>query len=133
MEDIVKALKDTLEAWKQENHVGQDLDWKPLEALIPADWWGGFMYMGSMPGPEGRIHMYKHGITRRYLNISDNGQCWLYASVPGTYHEIDSISAVLRVYEGIEGLGATPSTVYDADYRAKRDAALAAAGYKVIG
>jgi len=40
-------------------------DWRPLENAIPSDYAEDFMFMGKAGG----IVLYKHRITRRYLNI----------------------------------------------------------------
>ncbi len=45
-------------------------NWTPLELLLPASELENFMYMGR----AGEIELYKHWLTRRYLNISADGQ-----------------------------------------------------------
>ncbi len=41
-------------------------NWSPLEAVVPPAELESFMYMGR----AGEIELYKHRLTRRYLNIS---------------------------------------------------------------
>lgn len=45
-------------------------NWAPLESALPRSQCASFMYMGS----SGDIVLYKHWSTRRYLNISSDGQ-----------------------------------------------------------
>jgi len=132
---LERKLRDTLASYKAE-FIGVNPDWEPLHKVIPPEWWGGWMFMQGELGPNGDIICYKHGITRKSLHIDSAGQCWNYHYVggnhPAEYTPVDSIDAVLAVYQGIENLGATPSTVYDKDYRDKRNAALTSAGFTVI-
>ena len=130
-------LRDTLDRFKAE-HIGVDPNWQPLERLLPPDWLGGWMFMQGGLGPNGDITCYKHGITRKSLHVDNKGQCWLwrYSEMQreGMYTPIGSIEAVLAVYRDIEAIGgASPSTIYDSDYIQRRNEALNAAGYTVVG
>jgi hypothetical protein len=58
-------------------------NWAPLELVLPARELEDFMYMGR----SGEIELYKHWLTRRYLNISADGQRF-YRYFDGTYVEI---------------------------------------------
>ena len=58
-------------------------NWTPLELVLPTCELENFMYMGR----AGEIELYKHWLTRRYLNISLNGQRF-YRYSDGTYVEI---------------------------------------------
>jgi hypothetical protein len=58
-------------------------NWTPLELLLPACELENFMYMGR----AGEIELYKHWLTRRYLNISADGKRF-YRYSDGTYVEI---------------------------------------------
>ena len=58
-------------------------NWTPLELLLPAGELENFMYMGR----AGEIELYKHCLTRRYLNISADGQRF-YRYSDGKYVEI---------------------------------------------
>ena len=48
-------------------------NWKALEKKI-GDRCQEFMYMGRVGG----INLYKHILTRRYLNLDDLGNCYIY-------------------------------------------------------
>jgi hypothetical protein len=132
---LERKLREILESYKA-GFIGGNPDWVPLHKVIPPEWWGGWMFMQGDLGPNGDIVCYKHGITRKSLHIDAEGRCWNYHYVgnnrPDIYTPVDSIDAVLAVYKGIEDLGATPSTVYDSDYRERRNQALKDAGFTVI-
>ena len=67
-------------------------NWTPLELVFPAGELEDFMYMGR----SGEIELYKHCITRRYLNISADGQRF-YRYFDGTYVEITRAVALDHV------------------------------------
>jgi hypothetical protein len=48
-------------------------NWKPLEDKLGARCQE-FMFMGRM----GSVNLYKHILTRRYLNLDDSGNCYVY-------------------------------------------------------
>ena len=126
-------LKVIIENWKKEQHIsGDSAEWKPLENLLPLEYCDGFMYMGK----SGNVHLYKHGVTRKYLNMDDDGICYRYSPKGcdnmGIYLPIDELQAVLHVYKDIEQFGATPETKYNEAYKAGRDAALKEAGITSI-
>lgn len=51
-------------------------NWGPLEALLPKDQWGQWMWMGRLEHDGHLIEQYKHSETRGYINLSDGGQAW---------------------------------------------------------
>jgi hypothetical protein len=68
-------------------------DWKPLEGVLSRERCADFMFMGS----TGRIVLYKHRHTRRYLNIdSETGRFYQY--VDGGYTAISREQAIEHVY-----------------------------------
>ena len=72
--------------------VGQP-DWRPLENALPSEFCEDFMFMGK----AGDIVLYKHRITRRYLNIDAvTGKFYRYTN--GEYVEIDRRQAFDSVY-----------------------------------
>jgi len=68
-------------------------DWRPLENAIPSDYAEDFMFMGK----AGDIVLYKHRITRHYLNI-DAVTGKFYRYVNGEYVEIDRRQAFDSIY-----------------------------------
>jgi hypothetical protein len=70
------------------------------------------------------IHLYKHGLTRRYLNLGDDGRAYRC----GRFKEIPFEDALSRVAEPLAEMGETLETPYDEDYRARWAAALRAVG-----
>ena len=68
-------------------------DWQPLENAIPPEYCEVYMYMGK----AGDIGLYKHCLTRRYLNIDAvTGKFYRYANEE--YVEIDRRQAFDSVY-----------------------------------
>jgi hypothetical protein len=67
-------------------------NWAPLERAVPATELENFMYMGRV----GEIELYKHRITRRYLNIGRNSQRF-YRYLRGEYVEISQVAALEHV------------------------------------
>jgi hypothetical protein len=107
-----------------------DVDWDPLERVLPLEQCAGFMFMGH----DGDIRMYKHGITRRYLLIDSRAYCYRYrAYAKKKYTRISRKDAIAWVFEDIEKMNATPETPYDDDYIAKKHKALAEAGWTMVG
>ena len=54
-----------------------DPEWGPLEAFLPYDLCGGFMWMARWTFEDGReVQAYKHSETRRYLYLDDDGDAW---------------------------------------------------------
>jgi hypothetical protein len=111
--------------------------WRPLEALLGPALIRQLMYMGDGNAPDGRvIRLYKHGMTRRYLNVADDLSTWTYRAGrdddEGTYFPCDLASALQQCLYGAERFGAAPGVAYDAAFRANRDCALAAAGYRSV-
>jgi hypothetical protein len=68
-------------------------DWRPLENAMPSEFCEEFMFMGK----AGDIVLYKHSLTRSYLNIDAvTGKFFRYAN--GEYIEIDRRQALDSVY-----------------------------------
>jgi hypothetical protein len=93
-------------------------NWKPLENRLGAGRCKGFMFMGRVNG----INLYKHGISRSYLNLDDAGNCYV-TRKPGCYLATDFDVELLKLEQCLKGLGATLETPYDESFSAqKRDA-----------
>lgn len=56
-------------------------NWQPLLALVGEDAAADFMYMGN----RNHVHLYKHRMTRLYLNIDDAGRTYDYTSCLDAY------------------------------------------------
>ena len=67
-------------------------NWKPLELAVPACELENFMYMGR----AGEIELYKHRLTRRYLNIGRDSHKF-YRYLDGKYVEIARTAALEHV------------------------------------
>ncbi|MGH8572439.1 MAG: hypothetical protein ACREX8_07685 [Gammaproteobacteria bacterium] len=111
-------------------------DWEPLERVLPADHCAGFTWMGL--GPSG-IRLYKHGVTRRYLNLylDPEGDVVAYRYTRQEYVRVPLEAAIEAAFAGIETLGGVypgdpRATPYDHEYRALRDRRLGEAGWTVI-
>ena len=90
----------------------RELDWRPLEALaricrahptLPDLDPGEFMYMGRFDDRSGPpILLYKHTLTRRYLNVDHAGHAHRYT--PGQsgerYQAIRDLASVLAWVQG---------------------------------
>lgn len=68
-----------------------DPDWTPLVSLVGSCNAEKFMYIGT----RGDIRLYKHIISRRYLNVDNNNTTWRYDSQADTYVPVDNDSAIL--------------------------------------
>ena len=67
-------------------------NWAPLELAVPANELDNYMYMGR----AGEVELYKHRLTRRYLNIGRNSQSF-YQYLDGRYIEITQAAALEHV------------------------------------
>ena len=67
-------------------------NWTPLELVLPACELENFMYMGR----AGEIELFKHQLTRRYLNIERNSPKF-YRYLDGKYVEITRAAALEHV------------------------------------
>ncbi len=67
-------------------------NWTPLELVLASRELEDFMYMGRSE----EIELYKHCLTRRYLNISADGQRFYHYS-GGTYVEVTKAVALDHV------------------------------------
>ena len=118
--------------------------WAPLEAILPYDWCGGFMFM---EGREARVMQdnyakrpiwsYKHGITRQYLHIGDDLGTYTYRADmceigDPLYMRVNTNFSIERIEMMLAEMGETMTTKFDHDFKAERNRRLIAAGYAVI-
>ncbi len=71
--------------------VVEEPNWEPLERTLRRHECAGYMYMGR----AGEIELYKHRLTRRYLNIDAHGRFYLY--VNSRYVEVTRTTALEHV------------------------------------
>ncbi|WP_431976033.1 hypothetical protein [Micromonospora haikouensis] len=51
-------------------------DWRPLEALLPADKVGAWMWMARVRRGHRVIEQYKHSSTRAHINLDQDSRAW---------------------------------------------------------
>lgn len=66
-------------------------DWEPLQKVVGARF-EQYMFMGMVPLGAIRIYLYKHNMTRRYLNLDGRGGA--YSCNNGTYQPISIVDAI---------------------------------------
>jgi len=101
--------------------------WEPLEAKLGRARCVGFMYMGRVNG----INLYKHGITRGYLNLADDGQCYVYCGYSG-YKKAEFTVELAKLEACLKQMGETLESAYDDEYIARKDGELHQAGIPVL-
>lgn len=127
--DMILRISRILDRWAEE-HLGDDPDWGPLEAALPARWCGGFMWMNRIDHDGVVVELYKHGITRRYLNLDHDGGAWRHTDQG--LEPVPLADAVDHVFTGLEAMGYTRETVYDEAFICRKHAEMRAAGWTVI-
>lgn len=85
------------------------------------------MYMGRVNG----INLYKHGITRTYLNLDDEGNCYIGAG-SGYYSLVDFEFELKKLEETLKGLHATLETPYDDVFIARKREELRQLGISLL-
>ena len=63
---LKESVRRALAEARERSAAADAPDWEPLERVLPAEHCAGFVWMGLAPGG---IRLYKHGLTRRYLNL----------------------------------------------------------------
>jgi hypothetical protein len=102
-------------------------NWKPLETRLGVARCAGFMYMGILNG----VHQYKHGVSRRYLFLDDEGRAYE-AAGRDRFREIPFEKALARVEGPLHEMGETLETVYDDAYIRRKEAVLRASGIEML-
>ena len=102
-------------------------NWKPLEARLGAARCAGFMFMGRANG----INLYKHGISRTYLNLDDAGNCFV-SSLRGCYIPADFEKELAKLEQCLKGLQATLETPYDELFIERKRAILTQEGIDLL-
>jgi len=104
-----------------------EANWKPLESRLGRKRCVGFMYMGRVNG----INLYKHGITRTYLNLDDEGNCYI-ATGSGCHMRADFKFELRKLQETLKGLHATLETPYDDVFIARKQEVLRQHGVSLL-
>ncbi len=107
-----------------------DPDWGPLETVLPMEWCDGFMWMYRVEQDEANIELYKHGITRRCLNLDQDNKAYRFTGTD--YIQIPVAEAIDWVFAGIEEMGRSRDIAYDQDFVAEKHRQLREAGWTVI-
>lgn len=94
-------------------------NWKPLIDKLGEKRCVGFMFMGRMNG----INMYKHGIARMYLNLDDQGRCYL-CREKWRFQVTDFSAELARIEALLAELGETLESAYDGTYVERKRRAL---------
>lgn len=102
-------------------------NWKPLEDRLGKTRCAGFMFMGRVNG----INLYKHGISRTYLNLDDAGKCFI-SSLRGCYIPADFEKERARLEQCLTHLQATLETPYDELFIARKRAILQRKGIDLL-
>lgn len=100
-----------------------DPNWKPLVDRLGEERCVGFMFMGRMNG----INLYKHGIARMYLNLDDQGECYV-CREKWRFERADFQAQLAKLECALAELGETLESVYDDSYIARKTEALRRAG-----
>ena len=85
------------------------------------------MFMGRASG----IHLYKHGITRTYLNLDDQGNCYL-RETSGTYILADWATELAKLEACLASLGASLTSPYDDAFITQKRKALQEQGISLL-
>jgi hypothetical protein len=104
-----------------------EANWKPLELRLGRSRCVGFMYMGRVNG----INLYKHGISRTYLNLDDEGHSFVKRR-PGCYIQVDFELELERLEKVLKSLQATLETTYDELFIARKRQALRELGISLL-
>jgi len=85
------------------------------------------MYMGRVNG----VHQYKHGITRTYVNLDDQGNCYVWNPTSG-FVIADFVTELSRLETDLRGSDATLEAPYDEDYIARKEQVLRSLGVQTL-
>lgn len=83
--------------------------------------------MGRVNG----ISRYKHGITRTYLNLDDDGNCYV-CDGQGTYRLADWEQELAKIEGCLSSMGASLTTPYDDAFLERKRKALQRQGISLL-
>lgn len=93
--------------------------WGPLERRLGKAKCVGFMFMGRLNA----VNLYKHGITRTYMYLDDQGKCYKRLK-HGSFLPTDWDTELRRLEASLTALGYTLTTPYDEGFIAQKRNAL---------
>lgn len=102
-------------------------NWEPLEKLLGRARCAGFMFMGRVNG----VSLYKHGITRSYLYLDDDGNCYVKGE-RGCYFPADFNQELAKLEKCLSIVGATLETPYDESFIAQKRQVLQQEGISLV-
>ena len=82
-------------------------------------------------GRVNSIHLYKHGITRTYLNLDDDGTCYVQGA-RGCFVQADFDAELKELENVLQSLQATLEIPYDETFIARRREALRQQGVSLL-
>lgn len=78
--------------------------WAPLELVVAPKYRANFMFMETVDAVVGdnrvRVYLYKHDMTREYVNVDENGRLYMWAG-DDTYQELSVEEARGRLVGGL--------------------------------
>ena len=104
-----------------------EADWKPLEKVLGKAKCAGFMFMGRVNG----INLYKHGISRSYLSLDDDGNCYVKGE-RGCHRQADLGRELAKLEQRLKGLQASLETPYDESFIAQKREVLRQEGIALL-
>ncbi len=119
---MVDAIRD--------EYLSGEPDWGPLHAAIPIEHCNGFMWMQRFAWNGEVVESYKHGITRRYINLDHRGHAYLYRD--GEYVDVPVGIAVELVFADLSLMGATRETAYNEAYIREKHRKAREMGWTII-
>ena len=102
-------------------------NWRPLEDRLGRARCAGFMFMGRVNG----INLYKHGISRTYLNLDDAGNSFV-AGERGCYIPSEFDQELTKLEERLKTLEAALETPYDELFIARKREILSKEGIHLL-
>ena len=102
-------------------------NWLPLEGKLGPARCVGFMFMGHLNG----INIYKHGISRTYLHLDDEGNCYT-PGERGRYISADWAIELARLEACLAALGENLRSPYDEQFITRRRKALQQHGISLL-
>ena len=101
--------------------------WEALETRLGKAKCVGFMFMGRLNA----INRYKHGITRTYMYLDAQGNCYKQTK-RGSFFLTDWVTELRRLEKCLASLGCTLTTPYDEEFITKKRNALLKKGISVL-